>query len=217
MAHCLGRRPTEHLLGGVIPAAHPALATHGQDRQGGRIDQGLQLGWCAATHPRTGGGEPHPGPMLPPPHAAPRCARPPSSVWSKTITEQRVAEEALERQEAERREAAEKLQRTTQTLQTLIDASPLAIMTLDSAGRVRSWNAAAQGMFGWTAAEAVGKVVPFVPPENLDRVPGIGAAGYSRARQSPVFRWNAVAGMARESRCGSARPPLATRTAPSTA
>ncbi len=85
------------------------------------------------------------------------------------ISEQRAAEEALERDTAERHLAAEQLQKTTQTLQTLIDASPLAIMTLDSAGRVRSWNAAAQGMFGWTAAEAVGNVVPFVPPESLDQ------------------------------------------------
>ena len=47
------------------------------------------------------------------------------------ISEQRAAEEALERDAAERWESAEQLQRTTQTLQTLIDASPLAIMTLD--------------------------------------------------------------------------------------
>jgi PAS domain S-box-containing protein len=84
------------------------------------------------------------------------------------ISEQRAAEEALERDVEERREFAEQLQRTTQTLQTLIDASPLAIMTLDSSGKVRSWNHAAEGMFGWSANEAMGTTVPFVPPEGMD-------------------------------------------------
>jgi two-component system, cell cycle sensor histidine kinase and response regulator CckA len=84
------------------------------------------------------------------------------------ISEQRAAEEALERDAAARRESAEQLRRTTQTLQTLIDASPLAIMTLDQEGRVRSWNHAAEEMFGWPANEAIGMVVPFVPPEEME-------------------------------------------------
>jgi two-component system, cell cycle sensor histidine kinase and response regulator CckA len=81
------------------------------------------------------------------------------------ISEQRAAEEALERDAEERRVFAEKLKQTTETLQTLIDASPLAIVTVDREGRVRSWNAAAEAMFGWTAAEAVGRVMPYVPAE----------------------------------------------------
>ena len=83
------------------------------------------------------------------------------------ISEQRAAEEALALDVAQRRESEEKLQRTTQTLQTLIDASPLAIMTLDPDGRVRSWNHAAEEMFGWSSAEAVGQTLPFVPPAGL--------------------------------------------------
>ena len=85
------------------------------------------------------------------------------------ISDQRAAEEALERDAAARRESAEQLRRTTQTLQTLIDASPLAIMTLDQEGKVRSWNHAAEEMFGWPANEAIGMVVPFVPPEEMHR------------------------------------------------
>ncbi|HWN19205.1 MAG TPA: PAS domain S-box protein [Gemmatimonadales bacterium] len=84
------------------------------------------------------------------------------------ISEQRAAEEALERDTAARREAAEQLCRTTQTLQTLIDASPLGIMTLDPDGRVRSWNHAAEEMFGWSAAEAIGQTLPFVPASGLE-------------------------------------------------
>jgi two-component system cell cycle sensor histidine kinase/response regulator CckA len=85
------------------------------------------------------------------------------------ISEQRAAEEALALDVACRRQSEEELRRTTQTLQTLINASPLAIMTLDCQGRVRSWNHAAEEMFGWSAAEAIGRTVPFVPPEAMEQ------------------------------------------------
>jgi PAS domain S-box-containing protein len=84
------------------------------------------------------------------------------------ISEQRAAEEALALDVARRRQSEEDLLRTTHTLQTLIDASPLTIMTLDGEGRVRSWNHAAEVMFGWTAAEAIGQTVPFVPSESME-------------------------------------------------
>ncbi len=84
------------------------------------------------------------------------------------ISEQRAAEQALALDVASRRQSEEKLRRTTQTLQTLIDASPLAIMTLDSQGHVRSWNHAAEVMFGWPAVEAVGHTPRFVPPEGVE-------------------------------------------------
>jgi PAS domain S-box-containing protein len=65
------------------------------------------------------------------------------------------------------REAGEALRRTTQTLQTLIDAAPLAICALDADGRVRSWNHAAEQMFGWPADEVIGEVLPIVPPDDM--------------------------------------------------
>ena len=85
------------------------------------------------------------------------------------ISEQRAAEEALALDVARRRQSEEELLRTTQTLKTLIDASPLAIMTLDPKGCVRSWNHAAEGMFGWPAAEVIGRPLPFVPPEGVSQ------------------------------------------------
>jgi PAS domain S-box-containing protein len=60
-----------------------------------------------------------------------------------------------------------KLRETSQTLQTLVDASPLAIYTLDAEGRVRSWNSAAEQMFGWSAAEVLGRDLPLIPPEEM--------------------------------------------------
>jgi PAS domain S-box-containing protein len=49
----------------------------------------------------------------------------------------------------------------------LIDASPTAIVDFDLAGRVRSWNGGAAEIFGWTADEAIGRVSPIVPEEEL--------------------------------------------------
>jgi two-component system cell cycle sensor histidine kinase/response regulator CckA len=69
----------------------------------------------------------------------------------RDVTEQRAAVEAL------------KLSQTL--LEALIDASPAAIEALDLDGRVRLWNAAAERLFGWTAAEVVGRRLPILPEE----------------------------------------------------
>ena len=64
----------------------------------------------------------------------------------------------------ERKHAEEALRETTHTLQTLIQASPLAIIALDLEGRVSSWNPAAERMFGWSQAEVMGRPLPTIPP-----------------------------------------------------
>jgi PAS domain S-box-containing protein len=50
----------------------------------------------------------------------------------------------------------------------LIDASPVAVVDFDFEGRVRSWNAAATQIFGWTAEEAIGRFSPIVPDEERE-------------------------------------------------
>jgi PAS domain S-box-containing protein len=50
----------------------------------------------------------------------------------------------------------------------LIQASPVAIVELDTDKILRSWNAAAERLFGWTAEEVIGGPSPFVPPERAD-------------------------------------------------
>ena len=72
--------------------------------------------------------------------------------------------------EALRREAEESLQKTTHMLQTLVDASPLAIVVIGEDSRVMIWSPAAERMFGWTAEEAVGQVLPFVPEGDIGAV-----------------------------------------------
>ena len=49
----------------------------------------------------------------------------------------------------------------------LIDASPTAIIDFSLDGRIRSWNGGAAEIFGWTADEAIGRVSPIVPEEEL--------------------------------------------------
>lgn len=64
-------------------------------------------------------------------------------------------------------EAEEELRQVSQALHGMIEASPLAIMTLDTDGRISStWNPAAEEIFGWSKTEVLGKAPPFVPPES---------------------------------------------------
>ena len=55
-------------------------------------------------------------------------------------------------------------------LSALIENSPLAIMRLDEEGTILSCNPAAEGMFGWSAAELVGQKIPMVPPDERETV-----------------------------------------------
>jgi PAS domain S-box-containing protein len=50
-------------------------------------------------------------------------------------------------------------------LQAVIASSPIAILEVGLDDRVRLWNPAAERIFGWSADEVLGEVVPFVPPE----------------------------------------------------
>ena len=68
----------------------------------------------------------------------------------------------------ERKRAERELRETNDTLQTLIQASPLAIVTTDVTGVVSEWNVAAERMFGWVAGDVIGRPIPIVPPEQLD-------------------------------------------------
>ncbi|HEY6097023.1 MAG TPA: PAS domain S-box protein, partial [Candidatus Deferrimicrobium sp.] len=53
-------------------------------------------------------------------------------------------------------------------LATLIEASPLAIVTFDPEGVVTMWNPAAERIFGWSESEALGTRLPFVPAERQE-------------------------------------------------
>ena len=63
-------------------------------------------------------------------------------------------------------QAAEALQEANNRLQTLVQASPLAIIALDLKGRVISWNQAAERVFGWSQDEVMGRALPTIPKEE---------------------------------------------------
>ena len=55
------------------------------------------------------------------------------------------------------------LQESNQTLNALIEASPLAIVAVDQNADVQMWNPAAEQVFGWSSAEVMGRSYPIVP------------------------------------------------------
>ena len=63
----------------------------------------------------------------------------------------------------ERKHAEGALRQTTHTLQTLINASPLAIITLDTDFKISLWNPGAERMFGWKESEVLGGYLPVIP------------------------------------------------------
>ena len=65
-----------------------------------------------------------------------------------------------------RKKAEEELRAANQSLQALINASPVAIITLDSEKRITLWSRAAERIFGWTKDEVIGKPVPFIPEDK---------------------------------------------------
>jgi PAS domain S-box-containing protein len=67
----------------------------------------------------------------------------------------------------QRRIAEESLHQALATLRAMIDASPLAIYTLDIDGRISDvWNRAATELFGWRREEVIGKMPPFVTADK---------------------------------------------------
>jgi PAS domain S-box-containing protein len=77
-----------------------------------------------------------------------------------------VGVQAIARDITERRRAAEQLRKTNETLRALIEASPVAIFTVDPAGRALAWNPAAEEIFGWKEEEVIGRFLPIVPEDK---------------------------------------------------
>ena len=47
----------------------------------------------------------------------------------------------------------------------LVESAPIAVFSFDLEGRITSWNASAEKIFGFTAAQTLGKPNPIIPPE----------------------------------------------------
>ncbi|MBL8792645.1 MAG: PAS domain S-box protein [Planctomycetia bacterium] len=66
----------------------------------------------------------------------------------------------------ERKRAEETLHKANDALRAIIQASPLAIFTIDLQGLIQTWNAAAERIFGWTEAEVLRLPTPLVPADK---------------------------------------------------
>ena len=66
---------------------------------------------------------------------------------------------------------ARQLERSEERTRMVLDTAPDAFLTLDRDGVIMTWNVAAQRLFGWSAAEAIGKQMRalILPPEHGDR------------------------------------------------
>ncbi len=93
-----------------------------------------------------------------------------------------LAREIAARSEAEAAEAR---------LRAVIEASPLAIVSLDVDGRVTSWNAAAESIFGWSEDEVLGRPSPTVDPSDREA---------SQAVRRDVLAGNPITGLERRRR-----------------
>ncbi len=68
------------------------------------------------------------------------------------------------------RDAEEKLRAANELTRAMFHASPLAFVATDLELRVKSWNPAAERIFGWTEGEVLGQVVPMVSPDHMEEV-----------------------------------------------
>ena len=68
-----------------------------------------------------------------------------------------------------------RLHRALRTFESLIEASPLPIISHDQDGLIQIWNRAAEELFGWTRHEVVGKLNPLVTPELAEESAAIRA------------------------------------------
>src|SRR2546428_9326917 len=68
-----------------------------------------------------------------------------------------------------RQDRAERaLREANELLAAVIQSSPLAIYTLDPASTVRTWNRAAEALYGWQAAEVIGRPLPTIGQDLED-------------------------------------------------
>ena len=58
-------------------------------------------------------------------------------------------------------------------LQSIVDTSPLAMVTTDKSGVVTLWNKAAEQIFGWRADEMVGSELAYFPPDKDENLPSV--------------------------------------------
>ncbi len=67
-----------------------------------------------------------------------------------------------------RKLAEQALRASNEELEALIRTAPVGVLVLDAEGKVVRWNPASERMFGWTEAEVLGNLLPYIPLELLE-------------------------------------------------
>jgi PAS domain S-box-containing protein len=105
-------------------------------------------------------------------------------VEERTATLAKIAEQ-LKLELAERRRVEESLRLTEERFRSVAQTAGDAIITIDTRGKIVFWNHAAEEIFGYSADEAMGKVLTFIMPERfreahregLERIISTGESG----------------------------------------
>jgi diguanylate cyclase (GGDEF)-like protein/PAS domain S-box-containing protein len=91
---------------------------------------------------------------------------------------------SLERRRNARLEHADGLRRARNTLDSVIDASPVAIACSDLDRKLFVWNRAAEDIYGYSEAEVLGQIIQVVPPDLREAARDM----HSRALGGEVIR-----------------------------
>ncbi len=66
-------------------------------------------------------------------------------------------------------ESEARTRQTSRTLRAILEASPIAIVSVDTTGCLTSWNSAAASLLGWDEASVIGRLPPFLPDDARER------------------------------------------------
>jgi PAS domain S-box-containing protein len=115
---------------------------------------------------------------------------------------------------------------TNALLAAVVASSMDAVFSIDTNARIQTWNSAAEQLYGYTAAEAIGQRLGLLAPDPTNYAPGIGRcegrrpddirrrmkpsrlrvrSSFGQTIDVPVY-WLAMSHVARETRPKAARP-----------
>lgn len=99
----------------------------------------------------------------------------------------RARHEELVREITERKRAEEMLNRSEARLSAILESAADAIMTIDSAGKIQSWNAAAGDIFGYSKDEIRGTPAALLIPERFRSAHGKGMVRLASAGETKIM------------------------------
>ncbi|CAN7216648.1 CHASE domain-containing protein [Massilia sp. LjRoot122] len=100
-------------------------------------------------------------------------------VWL-LASERRRALQLAQGMTLELRQSHDQVASEQKRIQVILENAPDAFVAVDAAGRITDWNAQASRLFGWSAAQAIGRDVRELLPEDRRAAFGAGFEDYAR-------------------------------------